>query len=63
MNEHSVSSKFNKRHCQEEVQFAEREVIKHVQRKSFPDVIRAMQLISSSKPSHSSKPSSGKSTV
>ena len=34
----------------EEVQFAEREVIKHVQRLSFPDVIRTMQRISSSKP-------------
>ena len=35
----------------EEVQFAEREVIKHVQRLSFSDVIRTMQRISSSKPS------------
>jgi hypothetical protein len=35
----------------EGVQFAEREVIKYVQRLSFPDVIRAMQRISSSKPS------------
>jgi len=35
----------------EEVQFAERKVVKHVQRLSFPDVISAMQRISSSKPS------------
>jgi len=34
----------------EEVQFAERDVIKHVQRLLFPDVIRTMQRISSSKP-------------
>ena len=36
----------------EEVQFAEREVIKHVQRLSFPDVIRTMQRISSLAPSN-----------
>jgi len=35
----------------EEVQFAEREVVKHEQRLTFPDVISAMQKISSSKPS------------
>ena len=34
----------------EEVKCAEREVIKHVQRLFFPDVIKAMQRISSSKP-------------
>jgi len=35
----------------EEVQYAEREVVKHVQRLSFPDVISAMQRISSSRSS------------
>jgi len=35
----------------EKVQHAEREVIKHVQRLLFPDVIKAMQKISSSKSS------------
>ena len=34
----------------EEVKYAEREVIKHVQRLSFPDVINAMQRIDPSKP-------------
>jgi len=34
----------------EEVQFAKRKVINLAQRKSFPDIIRAMQRISSSKP-------------
>ncbi|PFX17955.1 hypothetical protein AWC38_SpisGene17711 [Stylophora pistillata] len=35
----------------EELQSAEREVIKHVQRLSFPEVIQAIQTIGSSKPS------------
>ena len=32
------------------LKYAEREIIKHVQRLLFPDVLKAMQRISSSKP-------------